>query len=604
MGHCVTQGLRPFRGQASDADLESPLTCPNPEDNSPPVEFLPVMPGFSCNSCRFLTTSPKVAERHCRTAGHDARGARYTAVRLQTWLRSKFARYWIVREVDDTDETQTAGNGALEEMIAEYESELKDEETVRLRVGDTKEGLDRDNTWVKMTGWVRHFGSRDKLDIYEAAEWVRARAAKQRQVEDPDQARENTQLRQLAESFDREIERYCCRLDSVPRETLQLLASISPTVLEGKPFGRKGREASMAKYRSVGHRYLGFCFRAYKQGREEALERWAVRFTDEQWGLLGDLVYSLDDRAGSQDSGFFSDGEQVRDEVSEEAEQDCGQDDDEDYLSTNPEEAALDWAVYRFLVSSIKQNVGGNVYTSPLLCFCAALGIKKHPLGYAEPQLYTGMLAAIMWWARLVFLEAGFEDSPHDLDEVNVDALLAFRDEHAKWMCINTYTVVSNILNWMAYGKGHRKRTSGQPSIRWSEDGASLFHSGECIGVEDFKRTMRDLVAEAEGFLDRIMSGSWSKTSERLDMGRIVDSMVRLGAGQSFATSPKNEWLQPGPGKVMRLAGSKLWDGAHSRWKLQGAKKWLRWLRQFREAAMAVVSDILAPHGSEMASGK
>lgn len=152
----------------------------------------------------------------------------------------------------------------------------------------------------------------------------------------------------------------------------------------------------MVKYRSVGHRYLGFCFRAYKVGREEAFKRWAIRFTDEQWGLLSDVVYALENESisSSQDSGFFSDGgDQSSDEGREEEEEE-----EEDAQGTaNPGKAALDWAVYRFLASSIKQNVGGNVYTNPLLCFCAMLGIRKQPLGYAEPQLYTGMLAAIMW---------------------------------------------------------------------------------------------------------------------------------------------------------------------------------------------------------------
>ncbi len=52
-------------------------------------------------------------------------------------------------------------------------------------------------------------------------------------------------------------------------------------MLQGKPFGRKGREDSMVKYRSVGHRYLGFCYRAYKLGREEALEQLGISFTAE-----------------------------------------------------------------------------------------------------------------------------------------------------------------------------------------------------------------------------------------------------------------------------------------------------------------------------------
>lgn len=159
--------------------------------------------------------------------------------------------------------------------------------------------------------------------------------------------------------------------------------------------------------------------------------------------------------------------------------------------------------------------------------------------------------------------------------------------EHAK--CINTHTVVSTIVNWMAYGKGHRLRTGGQPTTRWTEDGSALFHAGDRIGVEDFKKTMRGLVGEAEGFMDEMMNHSWAKVSDRLDMSRISDSMVRVGAGQSFATDPKNEWLKPGPRKVTRLAGPMLWNAAHNRWKLPGVKKWLRLLRQFREVAMVLV---------------
>jgi hypothetical protein len=56
----------------------------------------------------------------------------------------------------------------------------------------------------------------------------------------------------------------------------------------------------------------------------------------------------------------------------------------------------LDRAIYSFLVLSIRQYMGGNIYCSPLLSFCAALGIKPEPIGFNEPHLYTGTLAAIM----------------------------------------------------------------------------------------------------------------------------------------------------------------------------------------------------------------
>lgn len=122
---------------------------------------------------------------------------------------------------EEADErAQTTGNSALDDMIAGYEADLDAEETTRLRKGDKEEGIDRDSSWVKRTRWVRHFGSRDKLEIFDAAEWVRARGAKDRRDDDEAARRELVLLERLGQSFDREVERYCWRLDSVPTETL------------------------------------------------------------------------------------------------------------------------------------------------------------------------------------------------------------------------------------------------------------------------------------------------------------------------------------------------------------------------------------------------
>ncbi|KAH8901789.1 hypothetical protein BR93DRAFT_973204 [Coniochaeta sp. PMI_546] len=83
-------------------------------------------------------------------------------------------------------------------MIAESVAELEAEDKARLRQGDVEEDLDRDSAWV------------------------RAKGAKDRwqQAEDEDTFRERIRLIRLAESFDREVERYCWRLDSVPIESL------------------------------------------------------------------------------------------------------------------------------------------------------------------------------------------------------------------------------------------------------------------------------------------------------------------------------------------------------------------------------------------------
>jgi hypothetical protein len=363
------------------------------------------------------------------------------------------------------------------------------------------------------------------VSIHDAAEWLQARAATGRwaqKQEDEEATRERLLLGRLGQSFNREVERCCWRLNSVPTETLQWLASITSTSPSGVPFGRKGKEGSMSKYRSVGHRYLSFCWKAYRIGRKEALQRWAVRFTDEQWNLLHDVVEELerDGVPSSHDSGFYGGREREaksedegkdkdKDKDTDEDKDDDDSDEDErgDEGITSSQHGALDRAVFNFIVASIKTHVGGNTYTNSLLCFCAALGIKQRPMSYTEPHLYTGMLAAILWWARLFFLEAVFEDQPLDRDEVGVEAVLAFQEQHTAWMCIGTHTVISTIIGWMAYRKGYRQKMGGQPSIRWSDDGEALFHMGEHISIEDFTRTLRDEVMEAQRLLDKLFGG-------------------------------------------------------------------------------------------------
>ncbi|TVY74984.1 hypothetical protein Focb16_v005470 [Fusarium oxysporum f. sp. cubense] len=112
---------------------------------------------------------------------------------------------------------------------------------------------------------------------------------------------------------------------------------------------------------------------------------------------------------------------------------------------------------------------------------------------------------------------------------------------------------------------------------------------GEHISVEDFTRTLRDEVTEAEKLLDKLFGGVWQPVSEKIDMGRIIDNMIRLGAGQSFASNPKNNWLEPGPAKVMQLIEASIWDAARARWKRQRIKKWLRDLRLLRETLLVLV---------------
>ncbi|KAK5994713.1 ATP-dependent DNA helicase tlh2-like protein [Cladobotryum mycophilum] len=490
-----------------------------------------------------------------------------------------------------------ATESIMDKIIADSKAELLEEDTKRNQKGDTQEGIDYDSTWVKEMKWVRHFGDRNLSEIHDAAQWIRAKATtiKTRIAEDNEAMSEVRILTRLGESFDREVDRCSWRLDSVPKETLQCLHGIEAGKPNSRPFGHTAQERSQSKYQSVGHRYLGFCWRAYHMGREEAATRLGMRFTDEQWGLMADVARELEnqqlcDRVGQprlhNNNDIFSEDDNSESGSEGEGE---GEEEEEEGGRERVPTAALDQAVFRFMIASIKVRVGGDMYSNAMLCFCAAAGIRRHPLGYMEAYLYTGILAALVWLSRMFFLEAGFENEPRELDAVSIEALTRFRQEHETWMCIGTYTVMSKVINWMAYGKGHRNKTGGTPTVRWSDDGESLVHNGEQMLVRDFQRAACKVTVQADELLNQMLGGTWDRTGPGIDMKRIVDTTVRLGAGQSFVTNEKNGWLDAGPGKVMRSMEASIFDKTTNQWKRAGVRRWMQQLRVFREALMVLV---------------
>ncbi|PHH49740.1 hypothetical protein CFIMG_007654RA00001 [Ceratocystis fimbriata CBS 114723] len=222
----------------------------------------------------------------------------------------------------------------------------------------------------------------------------------------------------LGDAFDRLVDRCCSRLDSVPVETLQWLASIDATKPTGVPFGRKGKEESMARYRIVGQRYLSFCWNAYSLGRERAFEKLGVQFTNEQWDAFVKVSYEL---------------------------------------AKNTTNASSD--------------------------------------------------------------------------------------------------------------------------------------------ASDFTNTLRNQVLEAQKLLCLLLGQDWNMFRARLPLGNIVDNMVRLGPGESFATNPKNHWLNPGPGLVLENLQSSLFDPVRQCFKRSGVKQWLRRLRSFREVLLVLVHTWLGLPG-------
>ncbi|GKU10457.1 unnamed protein product, partial [Fusarium langsethiae] len=167
------QLLKDIKDYYGTLELADPKLAATPEDNSEAIEQLVILHGYSCNACRYLTIARDNIVRHWREAGHGAAEERWTEVRLQTWMGGRnHARYWIVRDNSDSNgpsdtanAADTTSQNAMDELIAASQARLEEEDAVRLRKGDLKEDMDRDSSWVKRLGWVRHFGSRDLTSI-------------------------------------------------------------------------------------------------------------------------------------------------------------------------------------------------------------------------------------------------------------------------------------------------------------------------------------------------------------------------------------------------------------------------------------------------------
>ncbi|RYP58974.1 hypothetical protein DL771_011044 [Monosporascus sp. 5C6A] len=184
------------------------------------------------------------------------------------------------------------GNNGWKLMLVTYDDYLAAEEEERRRTADGPGGVDAESTWVKEIGWAKYLEGKDLVELYEASLGPVSSAARER-LRDAAAKEEQQRLARLGESFDREAARCAGRLKAVPYETLRWLASIDPNKLAGRPFGTKDHASSIDRYRTYWKRYLCYCVRTRRLGRDGA----EVRDDD------GDDDGDDDEEEGERDGG-------------------------------------------------------------------------------------------------------------------------------------------------------------------------------------------------------------------------------------------------------------------------------------------------------------
>lgn len=572
-------------GQANN-----PKTIELPVNGGPPQPVIRVKDGFKCRACPFITTSEKIANTHWRSAAHTLEGRRYTKVRVQSWMGGRFARYWTVGS-DGYDPTVDAGDetsgeeslSMLEQIVRRGAKRLHESNEQWCRAGQAQQGADYDNEFVKDMRWVRFTEGKDRAVIAAATRWIRAKTIDGSAQEAQDRDIEQTaQLMSLCESVKREVRRCTPRIYAVPKPIRQRLHGIEDGKSNPIPFKMSQDPDTLQKYSIMCQRYVCFCWRAYRLGREEARDKLGMRFTEEQWGLLCDINHALIEM---NRSGF--DGDESSDSD--------GYDSDVDGYTRSsqaPETGALhrhselDKVLFEFIIASIKAKVGGAMYTNALLCFFAATAIREGGDGFKPAGVFTATVAAMLWILRLFFLEDSFQDMPLDEEDIPVEKMEWFTEQHAQWLSVDRFTVVGTMISWMAYGKGHRNKTLATPSVRWSDDYETLIHNGEHIRIHEFQRAAYRVKLNIDRVMEKLLGGRWSTIGPNMDLKSIQDDMTYLGAGQSFATNKANEWLRSGPELAIKAAQSKLFDAGTNTWKRKGVAKWLSDLRQLKGLLM------------------
>lgn len=75
---------------------------------------------------------------------------------------------------------------------------------------------------------------------------------------------------------------------------------------------------------------------------------------------------------------------------------------------------------------------------------------------------------------------------PLDVEDIPVEKMEWFTQEHSKWLCVGGFTVVGTMISWMAYGKGHWNKTLATLSVWWTDDYETLIHNGEYVRIHEF----------------------------------------------------------------------------------------------------------------------
>jgi hypothetical protein len=104
-------------------------------------------------------------------------------------------------------------------------------------------------------------------------------------------------------------------------------------------------------------------------------------------------------------------------------------------------------------------------------------------------------------------VELGIEQAADPDQELVFASVEHFRAQIREWLTRGSFTPVSRLIAWMAYGKGHRRKQGGTPRLMWEADGKTMRYLGQPLRTVDFCRAAREGVGETSLLLDQLLDG-------------------------------------------------------------------------------------------------
>jgi hypothetical protein len=482
--------------------LRDYTTVELPVDGLSPQPVVPVVDGFSCLECRFLTTNRKIARVHANK-GHNSKRAKdkdiFNHVRLQSWYGQKRERYWIVDESKEVEQqlqqegkscnttaihsdiptaigsiTDPNGEDAIEEEIQQWKTEAK-ERRLTLQVKPTVYEMD---AWLQFTKWNVVL-SNSKYDMLKTYEFLRYPGP------------EEYELHRLLRSWDRLRTRALDTLENTDhKDALKWWVSPKNEVASQNPFELPQSTKTVEKYSRMWEQFICYVMRTVPEDFEDETETGVV-YTQEQW----EAAVAIQETLGSD--------------------------------VTDNDDSQLTSQLMRLCQLVIEQDLSKlKLYDCPLMHYLAIRGIDVQAEAFRGSIYYTNILAGVLWIVRLIGLEIAIPQKPWpELGLLGKSEIPSVRERVKEFrfahLVEGSFSPASSILSQLARGRKHNQVHQSPSNIHWSEDKQIIHFVGRPVELCKIGPMGDAIVAELKELISLM---AFQNELPTIDLSKVIDS--------------------------------------------------------------------------------